>query len=130
MVILLRLVEGRHAYRCGDTRIGRDLLARMVALADTDYPPMRFVVGLVFLADAELACGSRAAAHAALARARDVVEEHRPLTSFAVGWLEAAEQRIGRSAVRSATRAGTLVEPLTDRELSVLRLLPGPATQR
>ena len=37
---------------------------------------------------------------------------------------------LGRGAARTARRAGLLYEELTDRELSILRLLPGTATQR
>ena len=52
------------------------------------------------------------------------------VAAFAVRALEDAEQRIGRAATRSAARAGTLGEELTDRELSILRALAGTATQR
>ena len=37
---------------------------------------------------------------------------------------------IGRAAVRSAARAGVLLDELTDREMSILRMLPGTASQR
>ncbi|MET0416094.1 MAG: LuxR C-terminal-related transcriptional regulator [Actinoplanes sp.] len=43
------------------------------------------------------------------------------------GWLDEADNRIGRSA---AADAGGAAEELTDRELSILRMLPGTATQR
>ena len=52
------------------------------------------------------------------------------MTPFVMGRLADAETRIGRSAARAAARAGVLVEDLTDRELSILRMLPGSATQR
>jgi LuxR family maltose regulon positive regulatory protein len=44
--------------------------------------------------------------------------------------LQEAEARIGRAAVKSARRSGALVDELTDRELSILRVLPGTASQR
>ena len=44
--------------------------------------------------------------------------------------LEATENRVGRGAALAARRAGALVEPLTDRELSLLRALSGPLSQR
>ena len=44
--------------------------------------------------------------------------------------LDEAETRIGRVAARSARRSGVLAEELTDRELSILRMLPGSASQR
>ena len=40
------------------------------------------------------------------------------------------ETRLGRGAARAARRVGQLHEELTDRELSILRLLPGPPSQR
>ena len=87
------------------------------------------MLALVFLADVELAVGDRAAARSALAGpARSSPTSRSP--PFAVRSLEDAEQRIGRAAARSANRAGALVEELTDRELSILRALPGTATQR
>ncbi len=87
------------------------------------------VLGLVHLATAELGCGDRTAARATLARARDIVDDE-SVTPFAARTLAEAEARIGRVAVRSARRSGVLSEELTDRELSILRLLPGPASQR
>ena len=63
--------------------------------------------------------------------ARDQIDMT-PLTSRdeLVAWIAAGETRMGRTAARDATRAGRLFEELTDREISILRLLPGPATQR
>jgi LuxR family maltose regulon positive regulatory protein len=46
------------------------------------------------------------------------------------GLVEQAETRLGRAGTRTAVRSGALVEELTDRELSVLRALQGPASQR
>jgi LuxR family maltose regulon positive regulatory protein len=44
--------------------------------------------------------------------------------------LAAAEQLLGRSAQRTARREGTLVEELTERELSILRALQGTLSLR
>lgn len=126
----LRIVQGRHAYRRGDNQRARELLAAAVTSAETDGRQVIVIPALVFLADAEFACGNDAAARAALARAREFVSDNEPVLPVAVAWLERAEQRIGRSAVRTANRAGRLIEPLTDRELSILRILPGSASQR
>jgi LuxR family maltose regulon positive regulatory protein len=52
------------------------------------------------------------------------------VSPFAPPRLDEAEARVGRSAVRAATSAGTLMEDLTDRELSILRALQGSASQR
>jgi LuxR family maltose regulon positive regulatory protein len=86
-------------------------------------------LGLVYLADAELACGNRPAALAALSRAREVVDDE-PVSAYAARRLEEAEARLGRAGTRAAKRSGALTEELTDRELSILRVLQGPATQR
>jgi LuxR family maltose regulon positive regulatory protein len=130
VLTMLRIVEGRHSYVRGDVDRARDLLTRSVTYAEADGRPTMLVLALTFLADAELACGTRAAARAALAGARDVVDDGEPVVPFVVSLLQHAEQRIGRDAVRSANRAGALVEPLTDRELSILRMLTGVASQR
>ena len=129
VVAMLRTVQGRHRYLEGDAPRSRELLTRAVELARGSRLPTTSVLSLVFLADAELGCGDRAAARAALVRAREAVDEE-PVTPFVMGRLADAETRIGRSAARAAARAGVLVEDLTDRELSILRMLPGSATQR
>jgi LuxR family maltose regulon positive regulatory protein len=107
----------------------RTLHVRATTLAEAAARPRLLVLALVFLADAELGVGDRAAARSALGRAREIVADE-PVAAFATRSLEDAEQRIGRAAARSANRAGALVEELTDRELSVLRALRGTATQR
>jgi LuxR family maltose regulon positive regulatory protein len=129
VVALLRVVQGRRAYQRGDAAPARALLVRAVALAERAALPTSLVLALASLADAELGCGDRAAARAALVRARELVDNE-PATPFAERVLAEAEQRIGRVASRSALRAGGLGEELTDRELSILRALPGSATQR
>ena len=129
VVALLRLVQARRRYLDGAFVEARTLHVRATAQAEAAARPRLLVLALVFLADVELAVGDRAAARAALARARDIVSDE-PVAVFAVRSLEDAEQRIGRAAARSANRAGALVEELTDRELSILRALPGSATQR
>ena len=129
VVALLRLVQGRSTYQLGDAATARDMLARAVGLAERAALPTSFVLALVFLADAELGCGDRTAARAALSRARENVDNE-PVTPFAMRLLQEAEARIGRAAVKSARRSGALIEELTDRELSILRVLPGSASQR
>jgi LuxR family maltose regulon positive regulatory protein len=126
---MLRLVQGRNHYQHGDAPLARTVLARAVALADVAALPTSLVLAVVFLADAELGCGDRSAARAALARARECVDDE-PVTPFAMRLLDEAEMRIGRVAARSARRSGVLAEELTDRELSILRMLPGSASQR
>ena len=91
--------------------------------------PLTLVLGLVYLADLELATGQRSAAQAALVRAREVVDNE-ATAPFVQDLLQEAETRIGRVAVTAAARTGVLFEELTDREMSILRMLPGSASQR
>ncbi len=129
MVCSLRLTEGRHRYRRGDLGAARAFLTRAVAVAEVHARPNVLVLGLVWLADAELGCGDRPAARAALSRAREAVEED-AVPPFVADELDRAELRLGRGSVRVAVRSGVLVEELTDRELSILRMLPGQASRR
>ncbi|MET0966118.1 MAG: LuxR C-terminal-related transcriptional regulator, partial [Nakamurella sp.] len=129
LVALLRVIEGRNHYRRGDTAAARTLLSRAATMAEVANLSTSHVLALVFLADAELGLGDRTAARATLVRAREQVADE-PVTPFAMRLLEEAESRIGKVAVRSARRSGALIEELTDRELSILRVLPGTASQR
>ena len=125
----IRIVQGRRRHQSGDAVAAAGVLRRGVALAELHPRPLVAVFGLVYLADAEIGRGDRAAARAALARARDIADDE-PVSPIAVRRLAEAETRLGRGAARAATRSGALFEELTDRELSILRLLPGPASQR
>ena len=109
------------------------MLRHAVELVELHPRPTLLVMAFVYLADAELACGDRAAAQAAAdpgprdrrRRAGQPVRRCRGSTQ--------AEIRIGRGAARAARRSGALVEELTDRELSVLRCHAGhrePARDR
>jgi LuxR family transcriptional regulator, maltose regulon positive regulatory protein len=128
-IAALRLAEGRRRHQNADAGAAVVQLRRAVALTELHPRPSVLSRGLVYLADAELACGDRAAARAALSRAREVVENE-PVNAFAVRLLEEAETRIGRGTARAAARSGALMEELTDRELSILRALQGTASQR
>ena len=123
VVAMIRLVEGRRGYQRGEQVLPQ--LTRGVRLSEIAGRSMYAVVGHVFLADAELGAGNRSAARAVLARAREIADNE-AVAPFARVWLEQAENRIGRAAARVAH----LSEELTDRELSILRMLPGTATQR
>jgi len=57
-------------------------------------------------------------------------ERQRKGHGYAAARLEAAEARLGRKASRLAATSGAVIEELTDREMSILRALRGPATQR
>jgi LuxR family maltose regulon positive regulatory protein len=125
----IHLVRGRLALQRGDVVTALSSLRRAVTLSRTWANPSQLVMSLTRLADAELAGGNRAAARAALAEAREAARSDR-LWPVVLRNLDAAETRIGRGEVRAARRAGRLVEELTDRELSILRVLPSSASQR
>jgi LuxR family maltose regulon positive regulatory protein len=128
-VTFLVAVEGRLAYRDGDPETAQRLLTKAAELARIAGHPSQTVYVLSALADAALAAGDRAAARTAIDEARDTADSGIAFPATARR-LAVAEERIGRGAVRAARRKGQLVEELTDRELSLLRALQGPLTQR
>ncbi|MET0424541.1 MAG: LuxR C-terminal-related transcriptional regulator [Actinoplanes sp.] len=125
----LRIAEGRRCYQRAEFGAAVVRLRHAVALAELHLRPTLLVLGLIYLADAELAHQDRSAAAGTLARAREVVADE-PVSAFALPRLAEAERRIGRGAIRAAVRSGAVIEELTDRELSILRALPGSASQR
>jgi LuxR family transcriptional regulator, maltose regulon positive regulatory protein len=128
-VTFLMAIEGRLAYRDREPDTALRLLTRTAELARIAGHPSQTVYVLTALADAALAAGDRAAARAAIDEARETADTG--VAFPATGRrLADAEQRIGRRAVRAARREGQLVEELTDRELSLLRALQGPLSQR
>ena len=64
-----------------------------------------------------------------MAEARDLIATE-PVWRFAVRGLDEVDARVGRGAVRAARGPRILLEDLTDRELSILRMLTGTANQR
>lgn len=128
-VALLRVAQGRLSYADGDPSAARTILERAVHLARVAAHPSQTARALVTLADALLAAGDRPGARAALAEARDIAEDDTVFPATARR-IEAAQQRVGRGAALAARGAGDLAEELTDRELSILRALQGPLSQR
>ena len=128
-VTWLRLVEGDIAYRDRDLPVARPLLRRTAELAEAWGRQHELVLALTRLASTELAAGDRGAARDAVTRAREAVDTG-PVRATATRELQAVETRMGRGALRAAQRVGRLYEDLTDRELSLLRELSGPRTQR
>jgi LuxR family transcriptional regulator, maltose regulon positive regulatory protein len=128
-VTFLTAIEGRLAYRDGEPDTAVRLLTRAAELARIVGHPSQTVYVLTAFADAALAAGDRAAARAAIDEARETADTGVAFPATAQRLAE-AEQRIGRRAARAARRKGQLVEELTDRELSLLRALQGPLTQR
>ena len=74
---------------------------------------------------AAVAPGTGCDPHALLAEARGILRHCPDPGPVIAGWL-ADEQR----AESAQTRQDGLIEPLTDRELTILRLLPAPTPQR
>ena len=103
------------------------LLTRAAELARIAGHPSQTVYVLTALADAALAAGDRSA-RAAIDEARETADTGVAFPATAQR-LADAEQRIGRRGPRRP-RDGQLVEELTDRELSLLRALQGPLSQR
>jgi LuxR family transcriptional regulator, maltose regulon positive regulatory protein len=128
-VTFLITIEGRLAYQDGETESAWRLLARAANLARIAGHPSQQVYVLIALADAALATGDRAAARAALDEARETADTGVAFPATARR-LAAAEERLGKRAGRAARRNGQLAEELTDRELSLLRALQGPLSQR
>jgi len=124
-VTFLTAIEGRLAYRDGEPDTAVRRLTRAAELARIAGHPSQTVYVLTALADAALAAGDRAAARAAIDEARETADTGVAFPASAKR-LADAEQRIGQRAARAARREGQLVEELTDRELSLLRALPGP----
>ena len=125
----LRLVEGGIAYRNRDLAVARSLLSRTAELAEAWGRQHEVVLALTTLASTELAAGDRDAARKAVTSAREAADTG-PVRSPALRELGAVETKLGRGALRAARRVGHLYEDLTDRELSLLRELSGPGTQR
>jgi LuxR family transcriptional regulator, maltose regulon positive regulatory protein len=128
---IARLIEiqGRLRLRAGDVSEAQNLLRRAVTLSRVWGLPSQVVLALTGLAEAELAAGEVVRARAAVAEARELIAAE-PVWRFAVRELENVDVRIGRGAVRAARRPQILVEDLTDRELTILRMLTGTANQR
>jgi LuxR family maltose regulon positive regulatory protein len=126
---MLRLVQGRHHYQHGDAALARATLTRAATLAELAALPTSMVLALVSSPTPSSAAVMGPPPERPWPGARESVDDE-PVTPFAMRLLDAAETRIGRAAARSARRSGVLTEELTDRDLSILRMLPGSASQR
>lgn len=127
--VMIRTIQGRRSYIEGDLTAAEEHLARALWSAELSAHPIWRVIALVFIADLRLAQGDRDKAREAVVRAREVIDTE-AVAPYLRTMVETAENRIGRQAAHSATQSGRLFEELTDRELSILRMLPGTASQR
>jgi LuxR family maltose regulon positive regulatory protein len=124
----LRLGEAR-ALAATDPAAAVPALERAVLLAEAWGRTVLTVIALAHLAAAQWGQGDHTAARRSLARAREAVDTGgaRPAT---VQQLDLLEARIGKASTQRAMTEGALYEPLTDRELSILRALRGPLSAR
>jgi LuxR family transcriptional regulator, maltose regulon positive regulatory protein len=128
VLTLLRTAQGRAAHAQGDVKAARAVLTRAVALARLGADSTHLVRALIARSQADLADGDPATSAATLAEAHDTAQSQ-AIASAAVRELQAAEARIGR--VRTAPPGQPrLMDDLTDREVSILRALQGPMSQR
>jgi LuxR family maltose regulon positive regulatory protein len=125
----LRVAKGALDLAEGNANRARQRLSRAVSLAEVAGNPSLLVRALAVLAESEVAAGDEQAARRAVEEARDIISSE-PVFPASAAALDAVETRLGRSAVETARAERRLVEHLTDRELSILRALPGYLTQR
>ena len=125
----LQMVQGRLALLAGDLENADRLTGRAVTLSKVWGLPSQVVLALTAFAEVKLALHDLPAARTSIAEAQEVVSSE-PIWPFVARELDEVDARIGRGAMRAARPAGILVEELTDRELTLLRMLPGTANQR
>jgi LuxR family maltose regulon positive regulatory protein len=111
----------------GDLPAARRRSARAARLVAVRAHPAVAVHVLLAAAEIALAGGEGAAALALLDQAREL-EREAPAAAAAARRIDELAVRAGRQAADRVT--ATLAEPLTDRELSVLRALRGPLSRR
>ena len=127
---LLRTAEGQLARARGDLSTAQGLLVRAIGLARAWGHPSHLVTALAAGAQVELTFGRKAEARALLNEAHEVAADG-PVLPASLEALRVAEALVGRQVVQDARRAREVfVEELTDRELSILRALQGPLSQR
>ncbi len=125
----LQMVQGRLALRADDLEKANRLASRAVTLSKVWGLPSQVVLALTALAEVKLALHDLPAARTSVAEAQELVSSE-PIWPFAARELDEVDARIGRGAMRAARSPGIVVEELTDRELTLLRMLPGTASQR
>ena len=119
---IVEVVRGRIIARHGDLAEGRGHLERAVHHAQVSNEPLDQVVALLELVPVLVAMGEQSASRARLTEAADALARSRTPRGVR---LEALRHRL---RLRLGPR-DHLPEPLSDRELSVLRLLGGSLSQ-
>nr|WP_281371917.1 LuxR C-terminal-related transcriptional regulator [Modestobacter versicolor] len=126
-VALLHAVAARLSGVDGDLRSARRRSARAADLVTVQAHPAVAVLVLVDAAGWALRCGDARAALALLDQAREAARDAPPAPALAAR-LVALGAEAGSGVARSSR--AVLAEPLTEREVTVLRLLRGPLSRR
>ncbi|WP_369138560.1 helix-turn-helix transcriptional regulator [Modestobacter versicolor] len=126
-VALLHAVAARLAGLDGDLPSARRRSARAADLVAVQAHPAVAVLVLVDAADTALRCGEPRAALALLDQAREAARDAPPAPELAAR-VAALGSEAGSRVARSSR--AVLAEPLTEREVTVLRLLRGPLSRR
>ena len=130
LVVQLRLAEARRRYELGDFEAAGRRLDRALRLAEDAGNPLTLVLS------ADLPGRSRAGRWASIGGADRAAARPGDPRQRAVGAVRARPAERGRDPDRSGGRAQCRPGPascwtsLTDREMSILRMLPGTASQR
>jgi LuxR family maltose regulon positive regulatory protein len=126
-VALLHAAAARLDGLAGDHHSARSRSARAAELVAVQAHPAVAVLVLVNAAETALRCGDVRAALALLDQARESARDAPPVSQVAERIAELAAE--AGSRVARASRE-VLLEPLTEREVSVFRLLRGPLSRR
>jgi LuxR family maltose regulon positive regulatory protein len=127
--LTVRSVAGQLARLRGDLPGARAQLERAVAAGRVFGVAAPLCDALVSLAEVKRLERRPADARTLLLEAQELVADV-GAPSDTIAKLAAAEQLLGRNAQRTARHEGTLVEDLTERELSILRALQGTMSLR
>jgi LuxR family maltose regulon positive regulatory protein len=126
-VALLHAAAARLDWLNGDHRSARRRSARAAELVAVQAHPAVAVLVLVSAGETALRCGEVHAALALLDQARESARDAPPVSQVAER-IAALAAEAGSRVARASREA--LLEPLTEREVSVLRLLRGPLSRR
>jgi LuxR family maltose regulon positive regulatory protein len=128
-ISLAHVVHGRSRARRGDSRAALGELRRAVALSERGIASAEIAYAQLSLARMGRSQGDRETARESLAAARATIERCRD-----PGILTAMLERTARGVRQPGRRDGTVpagvADDLSERELSVLRLLPSDLSQR
>jgi LuxR family maltose regulon positive regulatory protein len=119
------LALGRALTRQGELAEAEEQLDRTLELVDIDSMALHHAHALLLLASVHRGRGDLPGARALVEQARELIEQ-----STDPGVLPAILEQTRRALDTAPHRPITVTAPLTDRELAVLRLLPGQLSTR